>query len=105
MRTRHWKQLIRISGGTNLVDNETLKMLTFGQLLDLNLHCHVEDVKLIVQKAVKDLSIEQTIKTYEEIWLSKVFSLKIYAYPRSDSSDKLLNEDDVIIKLYFKFFK
>lgn len=38
MRTRHWKQLVRISGGTALVDNETLKMLTFGQLLDLNLH-------------------------------------------------------------------
>ena len=38
MRTRHWKQLVRVSGGTALVDNETLKMLTFGQLLDLNLH-------------------------------------------------------------------
>lgn len=94
MRTRHWKQLVRISGGTNLVDNETLKMLTFGQLLDLNLHGHVEEVKQIVQKAVKDLSIEQTIKTYEEIWLSKVFSLKIYSYPRSDNTDKPLNEDD-----------
>ncbi len=38
MRTRHWKQLVRASGTTALVDNETLKMLTFGQLMDLNLH-------------------------------------------------------------------
>jgi dynein heavy chain, axonemal len=38
MRNRHWKQLVRISGGTALIDNETLKMLTFGQLIDLNLH-------------------------------------------------------------------
>ncbi|CAF0814108.1 unnamed protein product [Brachionus calyciflorus] len=94
MRTRHWKQLVRVSGGTNLVDNETLKMLTFGQLLDLNLHGHVDEVKFIVQKAVKDLSIEQTIKTYEEIWLSKIFNLKIYSYPRSETTDKALNEED-----------
>lgn len=38
MRTRHWKQLVRVSGSTALVDNETLKMLTFGQLLELNIH-------------------------------------------------------------------
>jgi dynein heavy chain len=38
MRTRHWKQLVRISGSNSLVDNETLKTLTFGQLLELNIH-------------------------------------------------------------------
>jgi len=38
MRNRHWKQLVRVSGGTAIVDNEALKTLTFGQLLDLNLH-------------------------------------------------------------------
>jgi dynein heavy chain len=37
MRTRHWKQLVRISSSSALVDNDALKMLTFGQLLDLNL--------------------------------------------------------------------
>ena len=38
MRTRHWKQLVRVSGAVTAIDNETLKMLTFGQLIDLNLH-------------------------------------------------------------------
>ncbi len=37
MRTRHWKQLVRISGGTALIYNDTIKTLTFGQLLDLDL--------------------------------------------------------------------
>ena len=36
---------------------------------------HVDDVKAIVQRAIKDLSIEQSLKKYEEIWLSKVFEL------------------------------
>ena len=36
---------------------------------------HVEDVRAIVQRAVKDLSIEQALKTYEEVWLSKIFEL------------------------------
>jgi dynein heavy chain len=39
MRTRHWKQLVRVAGQNALVDNETLKTLTFGQLLKLNLQC------------------------------------------------------------------
>jgi dynein heavy chain len=94
MRTRHWKNLVRISGGTALVDNETLKMLTFGQLLDLNLHMHIDEVKQIVQKAIKDLSIEQTIKTYEEIWLSKIFNLKKYGTIHSEQVSKPISNDD-----------
>jgi dynein heavy chain len=43
MRNRHWKQLVRVSGGTAIVDNEALKTLTFGQLLDLNLHGKLND--------------------------------------------------------------
>jgi dynein heavy chain len=98
MRTRHWKNLVRISGSTALVDNETLKMLTFGQLIDLNLHLHVDEVKQIVQKAIKDLSIEQTIKTYEEIWLSKMFELKKYGQssldPAATGKPQSNEEDD-----------
>ena len=37
---------------------------------------HVDDVRAIVQRAVKDLSIEQSLKTYEEVWLSKIFELR-----------------------------
>ena len=47
-----------------------------------------------MQKADKDLSLEQTIKTYEEIWLSKVFNLKLYKMVRPDSDGKVLNEEE-----------
>ena len=29
-----------------------------------------------MQRAVKDLSIEQSLKTYEEVWLSKIFEVR-----------------------------
>lgn len=29
-----------------------------------------------MQRAVKDLSIEQSLKTYEEVWLSKIFEMR-----------------------------
>ena len=37
MRTRHWKQLVRVTGGAIQVDNETLKKMTLGELLSLGL--------------------------------------------------------------------
>ena len=37
MRTRHWKQLVRVTGGAVTVDNDTLKKMTLGELLSLGL--------------------------------------------------------------------
>ena len=37
MRTRHWKQLVRATGGEIHVDSEVLKNMTFGELLSLGL--------------------------------------------------------------------
>jgi dynein heavy chain len=37
MRTRHWKQLVRVTGGALQIDNDTLKRMTFGELLGLGL--------------------------------------------------------------------
>ncbi|XP_078672103.1 uncharacterized protein LOC144911712 isoform X1 [Branchiostoma floridae x Branchiostoma belcheri] len=75
MRTRHWKQLVRITGGVLQIDNDSLKKMTLGQLLELGLQRHVDDVRNIVQRAVKEVTIESSLKTYEEIWLSKLFEL------------------------------
>ena len=36
---------------------------------------HATDVRRIVEQAVMELSIERHLKTYEEVWLSKVFEL------------------------------
>lgn len=35
MRTRHWKQLVRVTGGVVQVDNDALKRMTLGELLAL----------------------------------------------------------------------
>ena len=37
MRTRHWKQLVRVTGGAVQIDNETLKKMTLGELFGLGL--------------------------------------------------------------------
>lgn len=38
MRPRHWKQLLRVTGGAIQISNEGLTRMTLGQLLDLGLH-------------------------------------------------------------------
>ena len=53
-----------------------------------------------MSKAVKDLSIEQTLKTYEEIWLSKVFEFETYIDHRSESLAKSTNDEEVFKKLF-----
>ena len=37
MRTRHWKQLVRVTGGALTIDNDMLKRMTLGELLSLGL--------------------------------------------------------------------
>jgi hypothetical protein len=43
---------------------------------------------MLVNKAVKDLSIEQTLKKYEEIWLSKVFEFELYVQQNQQNGTK-----------------
>lgn len=62
----------------------------------------MDEVKQIVQKAIKDLSIEQTLKTYEEIWLSKVFTLVPYAINKFDTEGMTSTHDDDVI--HFKHY-
>lgn len=38
MRPRHWKQLLRVTGGAVHISNEGLTRMTLGQLLELGLH-------------------------------------------------------------------
>lgn len=45
---------------------------------------HVDDVRAIVQKAVKDLAIDQSLKTYDEIWTSKLFELRLHTRVRTE---------------------
>ena len=46
------------------------------------LSAHATDVRLITDRADKDLAVEMAIKTFEEVWLSRVFGV----YPQQQSS-------------------
>lgn len=61
-------------------------MIMFKMVLSLNYLFleHVDDVRAQVQRAVKDLSIEQSLKTYDEVWLSKIFELRPHTRIRTE---------------------
>lgn len=93
MRPRHWKQLLRLTGGAVQISNEGLTRMTLGQLLDLGLHNHAEEVRAIIQRAAKDVAIESSLKTYEEVWLSKIFELKAHVRMKGPSSATAATQD------------
>lgn len=75
MRTRHWKQLVRATGGAVNVSSDGLTKMTLGRFIDLGLQSHAEEVNGVIQRAAKEEGIEKALKTYEEVWLSKMFEL------------------------------
>ncbi|XP_075240849.1 dynein beta chain, ciliary-like isoform X3 [Convolutriloba macropyga] len=76
MRARHWKQLYRETKSAIQIDQDTLRYMTLGKLLNTNLHVYAEDIRKIVSRAQGDVTIEQMLKRLEEIWLGKVFTMK-----------------------------
>nr|XP_022320176.1 dynein beta chain, flagellar outer arm-like isoform X6 [Crassostrea virginica] len=93
MRTRHWKKLVQVTKGGINIDSDSLKRMTLGELLGLGLQKHVDDVRAQVQRAVKDLSIEQSLKTYDEVWLSKIFELRPHTRIRTEIDVAPTNQD------------
>ena len=52
---------------------------------------HAEEVRGIIQRAAKDVAIESSLKTYEEVWLSKIFEIKAHTgYKRPSSSTAVM---------------
>ena len=54
---------------------------------------HVEEVRAIIQRAAKDIAIESSLKTYEEVWLSKIFELKAHIRMKGPSSATAATHD------------
>ena len=79
MRTRHWKQLVRATGGAINVSSDGLTKMTLGRFMDLGLQNHADEVRGVIQRAAKEEGIEKALKTYEEVWLSKMFELVKHA--------------------------
>ena len=64
MRSRHWKQLMRITGVSFLVDEKFL----VGDLLSLQLHHFEDEVRDIVDRAEKEVLIEVRLEQLERTW-------------------------------------
>ena len=43
-------------------------------------------MRAIIQRAKKDVAIESSLKTYEEVWLSKIFDLRAHSRIKGPSS-------------------
>ena len=76
LRPRHWKQLARSTGASSVLTNEALSRMSLNQFLTLGLQLYSDEVRNIVKRSAKDVHIENLLKSYEEIWLSKVFDTK-----------------------------
>eukprot|EP00698_Gefionella_okellyi_P007644 TRINITY_DN186_c0_g1_i3.p1 TRINITY_DN186_c0_g1~~TRINITY_DN186_c0_g1_i3.p1 ORF type:complete len:1316 (+),score=388.60 TRINITY_DN186_c0_g1_i3:1699-5646(+) len=70
MRPRHWKQLMSTTGVTFTIDRD----FRLDNLIELNLHEYVDDVMGIVDRAIKELSMENFLtNTLEKTWNSAKF--------------------------------
>ncbi|XP_039545600.1 dynein heavy chain 11, axonemal [Pimephales promelas] len=64
VRERHWQQLMHTTGVSFVMDENT----TLGDLLELQLHRVEEEVKNIVDKAVKEMGIEKILGEIQQTW-------------------------------------
>ncbi|XP_071446269.1 dynein beta chain, ciliary-like [Hetaerina americana] len=64
IRDRHWDQLMTATKVAFVMDKST----TLADLLALNLHKYEEEVKTIVDKSVKEMSMEKVLKDLESTW-------------------------------------
>uniref|UniRef100_A0AAV2JSR2 Dynein heavy chain linker domain-containing protein n=1 Tax=Knipowitschia caucasica TaxID=637954 RepID=A0AAV2JSR2_KNICA len=64
IRPRHWQQLIQATGVRFTMNQET----SLADLLQLNLHCFEDEVRAIVDRAVKEMSMEKVLKELDSTW-------------------------------------
>lgn len=76
LRPRHWKQLIRVASTMINTTIEAFTKMNLKEFLALGFQHSAEEVRAIVKKSSKDIDVENLLKLYEEVWLSKVFETK-----------------------------
>ncbi|XP_057302207.1 uncharacterized protein LOC130636487 isoform X2 [Hydractinia symbiolongicarpus] len=88
LRPCYWKQFIRLMAGAINITHDNLIKMNLKNLAELGLHHNAEEVHTVIKKSLEDVSIENKLKLYEEIWLSKVFEIKKHTRLVSDSVKK-----------------
>ncbi|NXH98563.1 DYH9 protein, partial [Pachycephala philippinensis] len=90
IRERHWKQLMQVTGVRFVMDSDT----TLADLLRLNLHQFEGEVHGIVDKAVREMSMEKVLKELRVTWSSREFQYE----PHPRTSIPLLRSDEELIE-------
>ncbi|KAB0805217.1 hypothetical protein PPYR_02187 [Photinus pyralis] len=91
IRDRHWIQLMQATKVRFVLDDST----TLNDLLLLNLHEYEEDVKTIVDKSVKEMAMEKTLKELNQNWVNLEFETEIHERSRL----KLLRVSEEMIEM------
>ncbi|CAF0886754.1 unnamed protein product, partial [Adineta ricciae] len=90
IRERHWDELMTCTGVQFSMSAQT----TLEELLNLNLYNYEEEVRNIVDKAVKEMSMEKTIKDIENTWKTMEFTTD----PHPRTGIQLLTASDELIE-------
>ncbi|KAF5277248.1 hypothetical protein FQR65_LT00356 [Abscondita terminalis] len=75
IRERHWNQLMTSTKTRIVMDENT----TLADLLLLNLHECEDEVKNIVDKAVKEMSMEKILRDLDSTWSTMEFEQEVHA--------------------------
>jgi dynein heavy chain len=72
IRDRHWKQLMKTTGVTFVITED----MKFQDLLRLQLHRYEDEVKGIVDRATKELSMEKVLSELDKTWSIMEFTFE-----------------------------
>ncbi|XP_032287636.1 dynein heavy chain 9, axonemal [Phoca vitulina] len=89
IRERHWRQLTQATGASFTMDEDA----TLTHLLQLQLHHFEDEVRGIVDKAVKEMAMEKTLKELQTTWASREFQYE--PHPRTNVP-QLQSDEDLI---------
>uniref|UniRef100_A0AAR2IP24 Dynein heavy chain 9, axonemal n=1 Tax=Pygocentrus nattereri TaxID=42514 RepID=A0AAR2IP24_PYGNA len=90
IRPRHWQQLMMATGVRFSMDEDT----TLADLLNLNLHHFEDEVRGIVDRAVKEMGMEKVLTELDATWTAMEFGYE--SHPRTGIP--LLKSDEDLVE-------
>uniref|UniRef100_A0A670I3P5 Dynein axonemal heavy chain 17 n=1 Tax=Podarcis muralis TaxID=64176 RepID=A0A670I3P5_PODMU len=90
IRDRHWKELMEATQVRFTMSEET----TLADLLQLNLHKFEDEVRSIVDKAVKESGMEKVLKALDSTWSTMQFEHE----PHHRTGTMMLKSDEALVE-------